>query len=114
MIEKKITDLTNAIERLIVTLDKSQTTPDVKHSEKSECFKTDADPKPIVVIPAVEINAPSVNINALQSRCLELTRIDRNNNGKIRAIIASYGGTVLKDVPADKLGELAAKLEELV
>ena len=43
MIEKKITDLTNAIERLIVTLDKSQTTPDVNDSEKSESHKTDTD-----------------------------------------------------------------------
>lgn len=65
------------------------------------------------VAPAVEPTAPSANIEALQTRCLELTRIDRANSPKIKAIIATYGAAVLKDVPADNLGELAAKLEAL-
>lgn len=69
--------------------------------------------EPVVEEPVVEQPVSSVSVDALQTRCLELTRIDRANSPKIKAIIASYGASVLKDIPADKLGEFAAKLEEL-
>lgn len=100
MLETEIKNLIAAIKLLTDALDKNQSIiqPEASVSE---------------LAPVIEINTPSVNVDVLQARCLELTRIDRANSPKIKAIIASYGASVLKDVPADKLGELALKLEEL-
>lgn len=103
-LENKLTELTAAIERLIDALDKKQLTLELDAPVEQPVVEEPS-------TPAVEVGAPSVD--ALQTRCLELTRIDRANSPKIKAIIATYGAAVLKDVPADKLGELAAKLEEL-
>ena len=103
MLETEIKNLTTAIKLLTDALDKNQS------AAQPEAPAPAAEPAPVV-----ETNTPSVNVDVLQARCLELTRIDRANSPKIKAIIASYGAAVLKDVPADKLGELSVKLEELV
>jgi len=100
MLETEIKNLTAAIQLLTDAVNKNQPT--------SQPEAPAAEPAPVVEIPVA-----TANVDGLQSRCLELTRIDRANSAKIKAIIASYGASVLKDVPADKLGELAAKLEEL-
>lgn len=101
MLETEIKNLTAAIKLLTDAVNKNQPTaqPEAPAAEP---------------VPVVEIDTPGANVEVLQARCLELTRIDRANSPKIKAIIASYGASVLKDVPADKLGELAVKLEELV
>jgi len=108
-IEYKITELTKAIQLLTdaVNANMAQAAPAPLVQQPVAEEPVAEEPS----TPAVEVDAPSVE--ALQTRCLELTRIDRANSPKIKAIIATYGAAVLKDVPADKLGELAAKLEEL-
>lgn len=106
MLETEIQKLTKAIQLLTdaVNANMAQAAP-VPLVEQ---------PAALAVEPVVEEpTAPAANVEALQTRCLELTRIDRANSPRIKAIIAAYGAAVLKDVPADKLGELAAKLEEL-
>jgi hypothetical protein len=102
MLENEIKNLTVAIQLLTDAVNKNHLVA------QAEIQAPVAEPAPVV-----EINTPSVSIDILQSRCLELTRIDRDNNPKIKAIISSYGAALLKDVPADKLADLAAKLEEL-
>jgi hypothetical protein len=100
MLESEIKNLTAAIERLIVALDKQPTAE-----------------QPVVAAPPVEepvvVEQDTPSVDALQQRCLELTRIDRANGVKIKAIIAEYGAALLKDIPADKLGEFSIKLEQL-
>lgn len=98
MLETEIKNLTAAIQLLTDAVNKNQPTA----QPKVEAVHTTT---------AVETDAPSVD--TLQQRCLELTGIDKNNSAKIKAIIASYGGRLVKDIPADKLGDFASKLEEL-
>lgn len=106
MLETEIQKLTKAIQLLTdaINANMAQVAP-VPLVEQPTALAVE----PVAEEPA----APSANVEALQTRCLELTRIDRANSPKIKAIIATYGAAVLKDVPADKLDELAAKLEEL-
>ena len=106
MLETEIKNLTAAVRRLTEVMDKSQLSLQLETPEPSPVTELNVkEPEPA--------KWPSANVDGLQSRCLELTRIDRANSPKIKAIIASYGAAILKDVPADKLGELASKLEEL-
>ena len=106
MLETEIKNLTAAIKLLTDALDKNHPVAQAETTEPS--------PVPELIVKAPEPpKSPGANVEVLQARCLELTRIDRANSPKIKAIIASYGAAVLKDVPADKLGELAVKLEEL-
>jgi hypothetical protein len=108
MLETEIKRLTAAIERLTTVLDKSQLSLALDAAEpKAE--------KPVEEAKAEKpAEEPSVTVDALQTRCLELTRIDRANSPKIKALVASYtNGKLLKDIPANLLEEFAAKLEEL-
>lgn len=103
MLETKIDKLTSAIERLIKTLDTAQLTFDFdKTASTATVSKTELKPA-----------APTVTVDSLQTRCLELTRADKGNSPKIKTIIASYGGKLVKDIPAESLEEFASKLEEL-
>lgn len=94
MLETEIKNLTAAIQLLTDAVNKNQSII-----------------QPKAEAPVAE--DPTVNVDSLQQRCLELTGIDKSNSPKIKAIIASYGGRLVKDIPADKLGDFAAKLEEL-
>jgi hypothetical protein len=109
MLETEIKNLTAAIERLIETLDKKQLTLGLDAPAEQPVAEAD---QSVVEAPKVEQDTPSVD--SLQQRCLEITRIDRANSAKIKDIIAEYGAALLKDIPADKLGEFSIKLEALV
>ena len=109
MLETKIDKLTSAIERLIKTLDTAQLTFDF---DKAASASTPAE-KPKAEKPAPKPTTPTVTVDSLQTRCLELTRADKGNSPKIKTIIASYGGKLVKDIPAESLEEFASKLEEL-
>jgi uncharacterized FlaG/YvyC family protein len=111
MLETKIDKLTSAIERLIKTLDTAQLAFDFDKAASAASAATvsktetvQSEPKPA---------APTVTVDSLQTRCLELTRADKGNSPKIKTIIASYGGKLVKDIPAESLEEFASKLEEL-
>ena len=93
MLETEIKNLTAAIQLLTDAVNKNQSII----QPKAEAVDT----------------TPTVDVDSLQQRCLELTTIDKSNSPKIKAIIASYGGRLVKDIPADKLGDFAAKLEYL-
>lgn len=101
MLETEIKNLTAAIQLLTDAVNKNQPQAPA------------AAPVPVVEEPKAD-ETPTVNVDGLQKRCLELTTIDKSNSPKIKAIIASYGGKLVKDIPANLLGEFAAKLEELV
>jgi len=103
MLETEIKNLTAAIQLLTEAVNKNQPQAPA------------AAPVPVVEEPKVEAPAAAAtaNVDSLQKRCLELTTIDKSNSPKIKAIIASYGGKLVKDIPADKLDDLASKLEEL-
>lgn len=109
MLETKIDKLTSAIERLIKTLDTAQLAFDF---DKAASASTPAE-KPKAEKPAPKPTTPTVTVDSLQTRCLELTRADKGNSPKIKTIIASYGGKLVKDIPAESLEEFASKLEEL-
>jgi len=102
MLETEIKNLTAAIQLLTEAVNKNQ-------------LKAAA-PVPVVEEPKAETPAaaPTATVEGLQQRCLELTTIDKSNSPKIKAIIASYGGKLVKDIPADKLDDFASKLEALV
>jgi hypothetical protein len=92
---------------LIKTLDTAQLTFDF---DKTASASTPAE-KPKAEKP--KPTTPTVTVDSLQTRCLELTRADKGNSPKIKTIIASYGGKLVKDIPAESLEEFASKLEEL-
>jgi hypothetical protein len=102
MLETEIKNLTAAIELLIQALEKKQPAAE----PKSKATKAKAEAPAAVAI-------PTPKVDALQTRCLDITRIDRANSAKIKKIIASYGVDLLKDIAPESLQEFAAKLEEL-
>lgn len=104
MLETKIENLTSAIERLIEALGNNQPQAEPAVEPKAKAPKAKA---------AAPTPPPTVNVDALQGRCLDLTRINRANGDKIREIVASYGVNLLKDIAPESLEEFAAKLEEL-
>ena len=56
---------------------------------------------------------PDINRDDLQAKCMTIVRADRSKRKAIEELIASFGGTLIRDVPEDKLVELSAKLDEL-
>jgi uncharacterized coiled-coil DUF342 family protein len=109
MLETEIKNLIAAIERLTEAVDKNQLSLQLEAPTAEPVAEAE---QPVVEAPKVEQDTPSVD--SLQQRCLEITRIDRANSAKIKDIIAEYGAALLKDIPADKLGEFSIKLEALV
>lgn len=69
-----------------------------------------ADPEPEPELPLV---AATVSRDDLQAKCMSIVRADRKKRASVEAIIAEYGATLIRDVPEDKLAELAVKLNEL-
>ena len=57
--------------------------------------------------------ASNVSRDDLQAKCMSIVRADRKKRANVEAIIAEYGATLIRDVPEDKLAEVAVKLNEL-
>ena len=57
--------------------------------------------------------ASNVSRDDLQAKCMSIVRADRKKRANVEAIISEYGATLIRDVPEDKLAELAVKLNEL-
>lgn len=100
MLETEIVKLTAAIKMLTAAIDASQP----KQVEVSV--------QPIAKLPEA-VSVINIGVNSLQSRCLELSRINKDNNAKIKVLIKSYGGNLINDIPESQLTDFATKLEEL-
>lgn len=79
--------------------------PEIKAKPKAK-----AEPAPK---PKAEPVASNVSRDDLQAKCMSIVRADRKKRANVEAVIAEYGATLIRDVPEDKLNELAAKLNEL-
>jgi len=55
----------------------------------------------------------SITREEIQSMCLAIVRDDRNKKTAIKKTLSTFGATLVKDVPADKLGDLKTALEAL-
>jgi hypothetical protein len=104
MLETEIKNLVAAIQLLTDAVNKNHLSPQIEAPAEQLVVEAEA--------PKVEQD--TLNVDSLQQRCLEITRIDRANSAKIKDIITEYGVNLLKDIPADKLGEFSVKLEQLV
>lgn len=81
-----------------------------------EDIKAEIEDKPTPVAdpePEVEPVASNVSRDDLQAKCMSIVRADRKKRANVEAIIAEYGATLIRDVPEDKLAEVAVKLNEL-
>ena len=120
-LEDNIKELTLAVHRLTAALD--ITTASVTPADDETVYefelevpqpkrvKPDLKAVPIKEAPAEE--APDVTREKLKALCLELVRKDRENSPKVKAIIASFGGTLVSDISTEKLPELAKQLQAL-
>lgn len=97
MLEVKIAELTDAIDRLIHALSNQQA-PAPAQQEKVDAAPQQA-PEAVKAdgVPSLE---------DLQALCMQAVRKDRANKQRIQTLIASYGGTLMKDVPEDKRSEM--------
>ena len=55
----------------------------------------------------------SITREEIQSMCLAIVRDDRNKKTAIKKTLSTFGATLVKDVPADKLSDLKTELEAL-
>lgn len=101
MLETKIEELTKAIRTLIETMQGVQS--------QAEAVVAKVEDKPVEEAPAQEPQAETEEYTpeALQALALRASRADKANKDKIKDIMKGYGATLMKDVPKDKLPELA-------
>lgn len=97
-LEAKIETLTAAIVDLTEMLSAVESTP--VDSENAEQEKPAAPEK-------------SITREEIQSMCLAIVRDDRNKKAAIKETLGTFGATLVKDVSADKLGDLKTALEAL-
>jgi hypothetical protein len=117
-LEDNIKELTLAVHRLTAALD--ITTASVTPADDETVYEFELEvPQPkrakpeLKAVPTKEApaeEAPDVTREKLKALCLELVRKDRENSPKVKAIIASFGGTLVSDVSTEKLPELARQL----
>lgn len=86
-----------------------------KPAAESEATPKAEKPKPAAkkTVDAPVDNPVEVSRDDLQAKCMTIVRADRTKRKAIEELIASYDATLIRDVPDDKLAELAAKLDEL-
>ena len=58
-------------------------------------------------------SAPTITADDVQTLCMTIVRKDRSKKTKVKELIAEFGASLVKDVPADKLPDLKAKLEAI-
>lgn len=105
MLETKIENLTTAIIALTERLDALQP------QEAPEAVKV-VEPEPTPE-PAKE-TSPATTADDLRDMCLALTRSDRSNKDKIKALMADkYDAKVVKDIDPSKYDEFKAALGSL-
>lgn len=116
MLETKINELTKAIVTLTERLDallqpQVVAAPTPADTEAPEAVKV-VEPEPTPE-PAKE-TAPATTADDLRDMCLALTRADRSNKDKIKALMADkYDAKVVKDIEPAKYDEFKLDLESL-
>lgn len=130
MLENRLTDLTQAVNSLITTIEiltatieaqsDRKTAPAIEAAPKAPKKKAEAPVEVQAEVPEIEaqVEAPTTeaipNRDDLQRKCMTIVRADRAKRKDVEDLINSYGGTLIRDVPEDKLAELAEKLDALV
>jgi hypothetical protein len=119
-LEANIKELTLAIHRLTEALD--VTTASVTPADGETVYELELEvPQPKRVKPELKAvptstvveDTPEQTHEKLKALCLDLVRKDPANRNKIKDVISSFGATLVGDVAADKLPELAKQLMAL-
>ena len=97
MLEAKISELTDAIERLIAAVAQAQ----VPQSSPVAAPEPVVEAAPVVEVEPVKTDSQPT-LEELQALCMQAVRKDRANKERIQSMIAGYGGKLMKDVPEDK------------
>lgn len=107
MLETKIEELTKAINTLI------QTMQAVQHPGETPTPKVQDKPVEETSAQEPQADAEEYTPEALQALALRASRADKANKDKIKDIMKGYGATLMKDVPKDKLPELADAIKAM-
>ena len=113
-LEKKIAELTAAVNTLTETILKSDASQPIKEQaeqvelvveEKPQPKKTEAGPE--------QSNDDMPSVDEIKSLCLQLVRADKTKKQPILDALGEYGAKTVDKVPSGKLSELKTKLEAL-
>lgn len=112
MLEESIKELTQAVKSLTIVLTHLRTHELQGHNPQADDLGVT---KTETIIPETEVPkvAATPTRDDLQALCLRLSKEKKADKAKIQAIMQPFGGTLLKDVPDDKLAALAIALQEL-
>lgn len=119
-LEKKIAELTAAVNTLTETILKSGADQPIKvQAEQNELvveehapLESKPEPKGEKAEPE-QTNDDMPTVDEIKSFCLQLVRADRTKKQPILDVLGEYGAKTVDKVPSDKLGELKTKLEAL-
>lgn len=108
MLETKIEELTKAIHTLIQTMQAVQSQPQANVVKVED--------KAVEEAPAQESQAETEEYTpeTVQALALRASRADKANKDKIREALSALGATLIKDVPKDKLPELANAIKAML
>lgn len=126
-LEKKIAELTVAINTLTETILKSdigllikeqaeqidKAVKDTIEAQQKEPVKKAKSEEQSQNKPEAETTENQPTVEQIKSYCMKLVREDGTKKQPIRDALAEYGAKTVDKVPSDKLGELMSKLEAL-
>jgi|SRR5690554_2392296 len=119
-LEKKIAELTVAINTLTETILKSDIGLLIKEqAEQIEAAVEEHAPAKLKTEPKGEkaepeqTNDDAPTVDEIKSLCMRLVRADKTKKQPILDALGAYGAKTVDKVPSDKLGELKTKLEAL-
>lgn len=112
MLETKIEELTSAVYMLNNTMKALGESLRAEHANPQMATYVEAAKatQEEVVEKPVE---KTISHDEVQGIIMKIMRADRSKKPAITALLAEYGASLLKEVPAEKLGEVCSKLEEI-
>jgi len=114
MLETKINELTKAVIALTERLDALQPQVAAPTAATTEAPEPVASVEPEPTPEPTKETAPATTADDLRDMCLALTRADRSNKDKIKALMADkYDAKVVKDIEPAKYDEFKLDLESL-
>lgn len=119
-LEKKIAELTVAVNTLTETILKSDIGSLIKEQaaqiesavEEHAPVKPKPEPKSEKAEPE-QTNNDTPTVDEIKSLCMRLVRADKSKKQPILDALGEYGAKTVDKVPSNKLGELKTKLEAL-